>query len=114
MDQNKGELFFQVIDARYERGSTVITTNRAFRDWGTVFQDKILARGIIDRLVHHSEVIRIEGTSYRLKERKPVPGGIPNKTSTVYVDGFLTEVFVRSLEGGCAPQRTRLGNVTPA
>ena len=70
LDQKQGEYFFQVIDARYERGSTVITTNRAFRDWGQIFQDKILAKGIIDRLVHHSEVIRIEGTSYRLKERK--------------------------------------------
>ena len=70
MDQKQGEYFFQVIDARYERGSTVITTNRAFRDWGQIFQDKILAKGIIDRLVHHSEVIKIEGTSYRLKDRK--------------------------------------------
>jgi DNA replication protein DnaC len=70
MDQKQGEHFFQVIDARYERGSTVITTNRAFRDWGTLFQDNVLAKAIIDRLVHHSDVIRIEGPSYRLKERK--------------------------------------------
>jgi len=70
MDQKQGEYLFQVIDARYERGSTVITTNRAFRDWGKIFHDMVCAKGIIDRLVHHSEVIKIEGTSYRLKDRK--------------------------------------------
>ena len=70
MDQKQGEYFFQVIDARYERGSTVITTNRAFKDWGKIFHDMVCAKGIIDRLVHHSDVIKIEGTSYRLKDRK--------------------------------------------
>jgi DNA replication protein DnaC len=68
--QKQGEYLFQVIDARYERGSTVITTNRAFKDWGKIFHDMVCAKGIIDRLVHHSEVIKIEGTSYRLKDRK--------------------------------------------
>jgi DNA replication protein DnaC len=70
MDQEQGELLFNVIDARYERCSTVMTTNRAFRDWGAIFRDMVCAKAIIDRLVHHSEVIKIEGTSYRLKDRK--------------------------------------------
>lgn len=70
MDQKDGEHIFNVIDARYERGSTIITTNRAFRDWGRVFQDEMCAKGIIDRLVHHSEMIKIEGVSYRIKDRK--------------------------------------------
>lgn len=70
MDQEQGELLFNVIDARYERCSTVITTNRAFKDWGAIFRDMVCAKAIIDRLVHHSEVIKIEGTSYRLKDRK--------------------------------------------
>lgn len=70
IDQKDGEHIFNVIDARYERGSTVITTNRAFRDWGKVFQDEVCAKGIIDRLIHHSEVIKIEGVSYRIKDRK--------------------------------------------
>jgi DNA replication protein DnaC len=69
-DQEQGELLFNVIDARYERCSTVITTNRAFKDWGAIFRDMVCAKAIIDRLVHHSEVIKIEGTSYRLKDRK--------------------------------------------
>jgi DNA replication protein DnaC len=70
LDQKQGEVLFNVIDARYERGSTVITTNRAFKDWGKTFHDMVCAKGIIDRLVHHSDVIKIEGTSYRLKDRK--------------------------------------------
>jgi DNA replication protein DnaC len=70
IDQKQGEHIFNVIDARYERGSTIITTNRAFRDWGKTFQDTVCAKGIIDRLIHHSEVICIEGTSYRIKDRK--------------------------------------------
>lgn len=70
IDQKDGEHVFNVIDARYERGSTIITTNRAFRDWGKIFADEVCAKGIIDRLIHHSEVIKIEGVSYRIKDRK--------------------------------------------
>lgn len=70
IDQKQGEHIFNVLDARYERSSTIITTNRAFRDWGKVFQDEVCAKGIIDRLIHHSDVIKIEGVSYRIKERK--------------------------------------------
>jgi len=70
IDQKQGEHIFNVLDARYERSSTIITTNRAFRDWGKVFQDEVCAKGIIDRLVHHSDIIKLEGVSYRIKERK--------------------------------------------
>ena len=70
IDQKQGEHLFNVLDARYERASTIITTNRAFRDWGKVLQDEVCAKGIIDRLIHHSDVIKIEGVSYRIKERK--------------------------------------------
>ena len=70
IDQKQGEHIFNVIDARYERSSTILTTNRAFRDWSKVFEDSVCAKGIIDRLVHHSDVIKIEGDSYRIKDRK--------------------------------------------
>lgn len=70
IDQKQGEHIFNVIDARYERGSTILTTNRAFRDWGKVFEDQVCAKGVIDRLIHHSEVIKIEGVSYRIRDRK--------------------------------------------
>lgn len=69
-DQKGGEHFFNVISHRYERGSVILTTNRPFKDWGKIFHDTTLASGIIDRLVHHTEVVKIEGDSYRVKDRK--------------------------------------------
>jgi len=64
-------LFFQVISNRYEMGSVIITANRPFREWGEIFNgDSTLAGAIIDRLIHHSEVIKIEGDSYRVKSKK--------------------------------------------
>jgi DNA replication protein DnaC len=77
-DQKGGEHFFNVISHRYEQGSVVLTTNRPFKDWGVIFHDNTLASGIIDRLVHHSEVIKIEGASYRVRDRKTK--GIPATT----------------------------------
>ena len=60
---------FQVVAARYESGSIVITTNRPFRDWGKIFDvDNTLATAMIDRLMHHGEALVIEGKSYRNPE----------------------------------------------
>jgi DNA replication protein DnaC len=59
--------FFEVIRKRYEFGSIIITTNRNFEEWGNVFGDAVLASAIIDRIIHHSHVIRITGNSYRIK-----------------------------------------------
>ena len=60
---------FQVVAARYETGSTVITTNRAFRDGSKIFDvDNTLATAMIDRLMHHGEAIVIQGDSYRTKD----------------------------------------------
>ena len=72
IDKRGADLMFQVVAARYESGSTVITTNRAFRDWGKIFDvDNTLATAMIDRLMHHGEAIVIQGDSYRLKDRPP-------------------------------------------
>ena len=72
IDKRGADLMFQVVAARYETGSTVITTNRAFRDWGKIFDvDNPLATAMIDRLMHHGEAIVIQGDSYRLKDRPP-------------------------------------------
>lgn len=68
-DKQGSNHFFNVISSRYERGSVILTTNRAFKDWGTIFHDNTVASAIIDRLVHHSDVIKIEGASYRVKHR---------------------------------------------
>src|SRR5919202_670932 len=62
-------LFFQFVSARYERASLIVTSNKAFRRWGEVFGDDIVAPAMIDRLVHHAEVIALKGDSYRLKNR---------------------------------------------
>ena len=63
-------LFFQLISARYERGSVILTSNKSYGDWGGVFADTVIATAILDRLLHHSATINIRGESYRLKERK--------------------------------------------
>lgn len=60
--------FFELIRARYENKSTIFTSNRNFEHWGEIFGDKILAGAIIDRIVHHAHIIRINGESYRVKD----------------------------------------------
>jgi DNA replication protein DnaC len=67
-DSRNADLFFQVVSRRYERKSMVLTTNLAFTDWPTVFPNAACATALIDRVVHHSEIIAIEGDSYRKRE----------------------------------------------
>jgi DNA replication protein DnaC len=62
--------FFEVISKRYENGSVIITTNKSFEQWGDIFSDNILSSAIIDRVVHHSTVIKINGPSFRTKNLK--------------------------------------------
>src|SRR5436309_14053299 len=62
-------LFFQLVSARYERASLIVTSNKPFGRWGEVFGDDVVAAAMIDRLVHHAEVIALKGDSYRLKDR---------------------------------------------
>ena len=70
IDKRGADLMFQVVAARYESGSIVITTNRAFRDWGKIFDvDNTLATAMIDRLMHHGEAFVIRGESYRMKDK---------------------------------------------
>lgn len=67
-------LFFQLINARYERGAVILTSNRGFSEWGEVFGDTVVAAALLDRLLHHAIVIEIAGNSYRLREHaKLVP-----------------------------------------
>ena len=71
IDKRGADLMFQVVAARYEAGSIVISTNRPFKDWGAVFDvDNTLATALIDRLMHHGEAIVIRGDSYRMKDKK--------------------------------------------
>src|SRR6202041_164879 len=61
-----GNLFFQLVNARYEKGAMILTSNRGFSEWGQVFGDPVVATALLDRLLHHATVIQIEGASYRL------------------------------------------------
>ena len=63
-----GNLFFQLVNARYERGAMILTSNRGFAEWGEVFGDAVVATALLDRLLHHAVVIQIEGNSYRLRQ----------------------------------------------
>lgn len=69
VDKQGANLLFQLIAKRYEKRSTIITTNMVFSKWGEVFSDNTLANAILDRLLHHSHVINITGNSYRTKDK---------------------------------------------
>jgi DNA replication protein DnaC len=69
-EKRSAHLFFQLVARRYERGSMLITTNQLIGQWGTVFGDDVLAAAILDRLLHHSHTLLIQGESYRLRQKK--------------------------------------------
>jgi DNA replication protein DnaC len=70
IDQRGADLLFQVISQRYERGSIVLTTNKAFKQWPSIFNgDSTITAAVLDRLLHHAQTVVIEGTSYRMKDR---------------------------------------------
>ena len=70
LDDLGATIFFQLVSARYERGSIILTSNKSYGDWGSIFGDTIIATAILDRLLHHSTTINIRGESYRLKDRR--------------------------------------------
>ena len=70
MDMNGANMFFQLIAKRYEKNSTILTSNKTFSQWNEVFSDLTIASAILDRILHHCTVVSIKGESYRLKERK--------------------------------------------
>jgi DNA replication protein DnaC len=70
LDTVGATIFFQLVSARYERGSILLTSNKSYADWGQVFGETTIATAILDRLLHHSTTLNIRGESYRLKERK--------------------------------------------
>ena len=69
LDRAEANMFFQLITRRYERGTMIVTSNKSFTAWGGVLGDDVLATAILDRLLHHCDVIAINGPSYRLKDR---------------------------------------------
>lgn len=70
IDKHGADLIFQVISQRYEQGSIILTTNKTFKTWPSVFNnDSVVTSAILDRLLHHSETVTIQGKSYRMKDR---------------------------------------------
>ncbi|WP_129139589.1 IS21-like element helper ATPase IstB [Modicisalibacter coralii] len=70
MTREEASLFFRLINRRYERASTILTSNKSFMDWGEIFGDQVIATAILDRLLHHSTTLNIKGESYRLKDKR--------------------------------------------
>jgi DNA replication protein DnaC len=60
---------FMLVSRRYERASLIVTSNKPFSSWGEIFGDEITAAAMIDRLVHHADILALKGDSYRLKDR---------------------------------------------
>jgi DNA replication protein DnaC len=75
MDARRANLFFQLISRRYEHGSIILTGNKPFEEWGTIFGDDVIASAVFDRLIHHSHIIAISGPSFRAKDKRPTKQG---------------------------------------
>lgn len=84
MDIQGANLFFQLIAKRYERNTTIFTSNKAFSAWNEVFSDITIASAILDRILHHCQVVSIKGESYRLKERKEMMTGSTTMVNTLF------------------------------
>ena len=69
LDRLQANLFFELISKRYEKGSIIITSNKSYGDWGSIFGENVIAAAILDRLLHHSITLNIRGPSYRLREK---------------------------------------------
>ena len=72
-----GNLFFQLVNARYERGAMILTSNRGFAEWGQVFGDPVIATALLDRLLHHAVVMHIESSSYRMRQHADLLPPVP-------------------------------------
>ena len=79
LNRADAHMVFQMVSHRYEKGSIIVTSNKSFGEWGQLFGDDVLASAILDRLLHHCEVISINGPSYRLKDHVNPKGGDQNR-----------------------------------
>ena len=76
LSQEQAHHFFELVTARYEHSSIILTSNTSFAQWGALLGDEVLATALLDRLLHHAEVIPINGRSYRMKERQTDQTGL--------------------------------------
>ena len=82
IDSKEAYLFFQFVSHRYERSSTIITSNKSFGDWQELFGDAVIATAILDRLLHHCKVVNIKGHSYRLRKHAFAKQGLQKEPTT--------------------------------
>lgn len=69
IEEDEANLLFQLINKRYEKSTTIITSNIGFNKWGELFKDNTIASAMLDRLLHHSNIFNITGNSYRIKDK---------------------------------------------
>lgn len=100
LDDLGATILFQLVSARYERGSIILTSNKSYGEWGSIFGDSIIATAILDRLLHHSTTINIRGESYRLKDRRKAPSVPPRAQEGA-------EAAARSLASDSVTPKTR-------
>jgi DNA replication protein DnaC len=80
LEQVATSFVFQLVSKRYTKGSIIVTSNKSYAEWGSVFGDEVAAAAVIDRLLHYSTTVNIRGDSYRLKDRKRA--GVFNVSAT--------------------------------
>ena len=97
-DRQMAHLFFRIVENRYERASTIFTSNKAYSEWGEVLGDPVLAAAVLDRILHHSTTVNIRGESYRLRVRRKA--GTPTPVVPL-------ESKERSIARGTEPVRER-------
>ena len=91
MDREGSHLFFQLVSRRYEKGSTIFTSNKSYGEWGEVLGDNVIASAVLDRVLHHSITVNVKGESYRLKARKRA-GRAYCLGRTLLSDGFSLSI----------------------
>ena len=79
VSQDGAVLFFQLVNARHERASTDLTSNKGFEEWGRVLGDEVMAAALIDRLVHHCHIVNIRGNSYRMRDHQNLMRSGPDR-----------------------------------
>ena len=107
LDDLGATIFFQLVSARYERGSIILTSNKSYGDWGTIFGDPIIATAILDRLLHHSTTVNIRGESYRLKDRRRA--GLVSGRDEDQARGTASPAALAATTEAIAPKRQAAG-----
>jgi len=79
--QTGAMVFFQLMSRRYERASTVLTSNKGFEEWGEIFGDEVMAAALVDRLLHHCHIVNIRGNSYRMRQHSELWQALQAPTS---------------------------------